>query len=234
MKIKFFLTVALTTFFLVSNIRVMAQTIPSTTSQLNLQYDDGRLATEVNHAEIEGSPYLSDEWINGLVKFGDGRTYKDIPLKYNQANDVLYFQNDKKETLTFVKQVADFIITYSSDNEDHVKHFKSGFADISGYTTQNFFEVLVEGTAQLLKKNHKHIVSESGMALGTTTQKYADSESYYLVIADKAYTLKRDKKAILAILANKQAELEQFIKTNKLNLKEDRDLAKLIAYYNSI
>ncbi len=200
----------------------------------NLILIDGRNVKEVDHSEIQGSPYLSDEWINGLVKFSDGRTYKDIPLKYNQVNDILYFQNDKKETLTFVKQVTDFIIAYSSDNEDHVKHFKSGFADISGYTTQNFFEVLVEGTAQLLKKNHKHVVSESGMALGTTIQKYADSESYYLVIAEKAYTLKRDKKAILAILANKQAELEAYIKANNLNLKNDPDLAKLINYYNSI
>jgi hypothetical protein len=63
---------------------------------------------------------------------------------------------------------------------------------------------------------------------------FKDNISYYLVIGNKAFPVKKEKRSILSALGNKQTELEAFIKANNLNLKNDDDLARLINYYNSI
>lgn len=235
MKAKFIYLIVFV-LFLINSKRVLAQ-IAISESSVALQFNDGRIATiatDMNNSKIDGTPYLTDEWSKGVVNLADGRTYKDVTLKYDLLKDVLYFQNDKKQVLTFVKPVSEFVINYIGDDQEQVKHYKSGFANIQGYTAQNFFEVLVEGKAQLLKKQHKFIESESGAGLGPTTQKYSSTDMYYIVMDGKASAIKRDKKSVLQFLGDKQNELSAYIKSNDLDMKKDADLAKVIIYYNSI
>src|ERR1700749_3055127 len=180
-------------------------------NQGNITYGDGTLVKETE-VVIDGSPYFNNEWETGLVKLADGRTFKDMMLKYNVYKDVLYFQDGNGDTKIFSSPVSEFKITDVVDNIPHELDFKNGYKDIPGYNDQSFFEVLSEGTVQLLKKDHRFVIESTGIDLGTTSKKFNDKESYYLIISGKVSVIKKDKKTILALLSNKQTELESYIK----------------------
>jgi len=183
-----------------------------------------------NYTDVVGSPFLTDGWAKGVVKLADGRTYKDILLSYNIMTDELLFKNNKGDTLAFVDPVKEFKLTLP---DGHEKMFANGFKNIPNSTGASFFEVLGNGTTQLLKKTTKaiNVIKPYNEA---PIKRIEESIKYYLVVADKATQVKNDKKAILTALGNKQPELEAYIKTNNLNFKNDEDMGKLITFYNSL
>ena len=69
----------------------------------------------------------------------------------------------------------------------------------------------------------------------TVTKKFSENIAYYLLKADGTYTkIKKDKKSIAGALSDKSAEVEQYIKDNKTNFKEDSSVAAVVGYYNTL
>ncbi len=193
---------------------------------------NGRPIMTKAYSEIEGTVFLIDQWSKGKVKFADGRTFNDVLLKYNVLDDELSFQNNE-QTLAFVEPIREFELTYISENKSYKKLFRSGYKDIPGSDENSFFEVMSDGTVQLLKKTTK-VIQETKQYNGPITKSFDESSKLYLIISGKPTQIKKDKKTILTLLGNKQPELESYIKANNLNIKDDADVAKLITYYNSI
>lgn len=186
------------------------------------------------YTNVEGSAFLSDQWAKGMVKIADGRTFKDVLLKYDEVKDELYFKDKKGDTLIFVDPVREFKVEYASGDELHEKLFRNGYKNIPNSTENSFFEVLSEGTAQLLKRTTKSIVESKEYNSTTVVKRFDENIKYYIIVSEKVFPIKRDKKSILAVLTNKQPQLESYMRTNNINLKNDEDLVKLMAYYNSL
>ncbi len=184
--------------------------------------------------ELEGSPFLFDMWVNGTVKFTTGESYKNVPLKYNLLTDELYFKNKQGDTLTFVDPVREFILQYDLNSNNAVKHFRNGFGPTGKNTDKSFYEVLVDGTIQLLKKTTATIAESKEYNATLVHREVAKDIRYYLVKSGQINPLKREEKSILTLADDKADRLKAYIKANNLNLKNDDDLAKLIVYYNSI
>lgn len=182
------------------------------------------------YENVNGSPYLSDVWEAGTAKLKKGLTYKEnVFLKYNMMDDELYFKSKTGDPLLFVDAVSEFTINSKTGE----KHYKSGY-NIDGYTDRSFFEILADGSAQLLKKNKKVIIENKQYNSASVDKSFDDVSKYYVLLNGKATQVKKDKKSILTALGNKQTELEAYIKKESLNLKNDADLAKLFIYYNSL
>ncbi|RYE27173.1 MAG: hypothetical protein EOP45_02050 [Sphingobacteriaceae bacterium] len=180
--------------------------------------------------DIKGSPYLNDNWVNASVKLNNGITYKEnMYVKYNQEKDELYFKGNNDETLSFVDAVKEFTI---QNNE--LKYYKNGYKDIPGTSKNTFFEVLANGTLQLLKKTKVYIMENKDYGSAVTTKSYTKDIKYYIVSGDNAQQIKNDKKSLLNVLDDKKDQIEEYIKSNKSNLKSDVDLAKIVNYYNTL
>ncbi|MDB5122319.1 MAG: hypothetical protein JWP94_448 [Mucilaginibacter sp.] len=192
------------------------------------------MRTISGYTNVSGSPFLSDQWAKGMVKMADGRTFKDVLLKYDQLKDELYFQDKKKDTLIFVDPVREFKMEYGAGDELHEKLFRNGYKNIPNSTENSFFEVLSDGTAQLLKRTTKSISESKEYNSTTVVQRFDDNVKYYIIVSERVLPIKKDKKSILTALSNKQPQLESFMRTNNINLKNDEDLSKLMAYYNSL
>ncbi|GAC1305038.1 MAG: hypothetical protein NVSMB24_13410 [Mucilaginibacter sp.] len=186
------------------------------------------------YTNIEGSAFLSDQWAKGMVKMADGRTFKDVLLKYDEVKDELYFKDKKGDTLIFSDPVREFKVEYASGDELHEKLFRDGYKNIPNSSENSFFEVLSDGTAQLLKRTTKSIAESKEYNSTTVVRRFDENIKYYIIVSEKIVPIKRDKKSILAALPNKHPQLENFMRTNNINLKNDEDLVKLMAYYNSL
>ena len=204
---------------------------PTLKAQNYVQDISGNPIKAITFSDVQGTPFLVDAWYPGSVRLANGNSYKEnLFLKYNIKQDELYFKGKNDETLAFVDPVVEFTIDYKLDH----LHYKNGFNGINGFTNTTFFQVLADGNVQLLKKITKTILEDRPYNSPTVNKVFADVEQYFLIVGGKPVTIKKDKKAILAAIGNKQAELETYIKANNLNVKNDNDAAKLVIYYNSL
>ncbi len=187
------------------------------------------------YTEIKGSPFLFKNWASGNVKTLDKAEKKNVQLKYDEVDDRLLLKgNGEEDMLTFSSPVVEFTIA-DSENNGAFRTFKSGFAATKISTEKTLFEVLVDGKVKFLRKNHKVISEGKEYGSAAIVKTVVDGLKYYLVTANNEPTLvKLDQKSILALLPNKQAELTEYIKTNKLNLKKQEDAVKLVTYYNTL
>lgn len=199
----------------------------------------GFYRTELGHdgrpekyKNVIGSPYLFENWTLGTAKTIDNATKKNVQLKYDEVEDILIMKGDDNELFIFPVQVAEFSINDLENNA--TRTFRSGFAAKKVSTDKSFFEMIVDGKLKLLKKNHK-VISQNKQYSGAITKSIIDGVKYYLVNNDNIPTVvKLDIKSISSMLPDKQIQFIEFAKTNKLNLKNQEDAAKLIAYYNTL
>jgi hypothetical protein len=189
----------------------------------------GSPVSESKYVNVEGNPFLTEEWVKSDVKLANGTVYKDVAVRLDVVTDELLFKNTDGKILAFVDPVAEF--TFISTNQ----HFINGISGLSGYTPKSYFQALNEGKAKILKKTNKTVVERKEYNSATTTKSFVENSAYFLLTsAGQIVPLKKDKKFILATLGDKSGPLETYINDKKLNLKKDADLTNLVDYYNTL
>ncbi|SKB63267.1 hypothetical protein [Daejeonella lutea] len=185
---------------------------------------------EKTYTDVKGSPYLLDNWSLGIVKMASGSSYKDMSLKYDQVTGELIFQDKSGKSLGFADPIAEFKII---GNNNAFRIFRSGFKATDNNSDKYFYEVLYDGGTILLKDPKKNIVEHRAYNSSTAVKSIVETPAYYVVVNGQLIKFKKDKKALLAALPNSD-KLESYIQDNKLNVKDDTDLAKVVLYYDSI
>jgi hypothetical protein len=188
----------------------------------------GKPITTTAYSEISGSLYLSDNWSAGMVKLANGETYKDnLYLKYNLLDDEIYFKGKNDETLGFVQPVKEFTIS------DGARHYRNGYEGINGYKTKAFFQIIADGTVQMLKKTSVAI-TEIKQYSAASSKVFERTDTYIIYKNGKGQLIKKNRKSILSLLNDKQQALNNYLKLNSIDFSSDNDLANLITYYNSL
>jgi hypothetical protein len=180
------------------------------------------------YINIEGSPYLSDVWVTGTVKFVDGKNLNDVDLKFDQVRGTLIFKGKKNEEFEFTEPIKEFMIPpYGT--------FRNGFPPVKGSNEKTFYQVLNDGKTKFLKLVTKSILETKPFYSGTITRTIDQNVKYYIFKSDgNLIMVKNDARSILAQLKDKEVQLNTFIKEKNVNIKDDHDLNKLFQYYNSL
>jgi hypothetical protein len=175
--------------------------------------------------DAEGSPYLSDNWGTGSATIAKG-TYDNMKLKYDLKNDVPVFASKDNVAMRFAVPVKRFTINNMV--------FANGFPAIGAQMKDSYYEVLSDGKTKLLKHRAKHIEETKTYGSATASREYVAIEAYYVFKNDKMSQIKPDKKAVMALMADKAAQIDDYLKANIVNFKNDADLGKLFDKYNSL
>jgi hypothetical protein len=181
-------------------------------------------------SEIQGTPYLDPEFSPGKVTTNNGTVYTDIPLRYNAFSDDLEFQNDTD--------------AYNIDPKTIVKRAVFGGVifccmkyDLGGKILDGLFEVLTEGKAILLVK-YTIRFSEKEAVKAYAEPKPARFEepqkAYYVTIDGAPAQLVTNKKSLLSLFGAQKGEMESYISKNKIAVKGDDNLTKIIVHFNSL
>lgn len=195
---------------------------------------NGRPVLVRQYTDVQGSPYLADEWIKGVVTLNNGKTYKAVDLKYDQVADELFFKNAKGETLGFVQPVSEFKLIVLEKETPRVLYFRNGFKPVNGNTEKTFYQILTDDETPLVKRISKKVHENKPYSSATVVKTFEEVREYYLVKYGLPVKIRKDKKSVLAALGSYSDQLDEFIKSNQLNLKDDADLIELVAYYNRL
>ena len=191
----------------------------------------GKPLSEISFTDVVGTPYLYDGWTKGTVELVNGTFYKDLDLKFSLFTDELFFKNTKDETmLAFVLPVKSFLLDFESQKS----LYRNGFPEVDNFNKKAYYQVLYDGNLKLLFKSYKTVSEIKPYNSATTEKKFAENYSYYILKDDLMVKIRPSKKDFLELFKNKSAEMDAFIKTEKIDFKKNQDLTRTFEFYSSL
>lgn len=208
--------------------------ISTTIHAQSVQDLGGRVFKETNSSNISGTPYISNNWSKGTILTTSNQLHKDMEIKYDLFNKILLFKNKTGEVLQSSIPVKEFTVQSMVKNVLVERLFRSGYLPTADLGTDTFYEVLYNGDVQFLKLNKKVLFEEREYS-GTTVKTYQDKISYFIALKNNAPELvNKNAASVVKAIGDREAELNDYIKNQKLNLRDDADIIKLLSYYTSI
>ncbi|WP_276370694.1 hypothetical protein [Chryseolinea sp. H1M3-3] len=190
-------------------------------------------AQQAEAPKIEGSPYLDDKYVDGEIFFGEANKVANtkVPVRYNIYQDLMeYQQNGKALALDPSNKIKK---VHLGENTFVVEKY-----ELNGKTKYGFLSVLDSGKVMLLsKKMIKFQQALKGRALdgGDQPAKYSRmSDAYFYKIGDGELRQVGNLKELISTFPDKQEELSQYARQEKISPKKEAELLKLIRYYNSL
>lgn len=189
---------------------------------------------ERDYDGIEGSPYLQDDFlpatINDLNKTQFVRfNAVDYEVEAKTSKGIMRLDLKKEYTITML------------DGSDK-KYEIGSFMDEEENIKRTFFEVLDSiGSRTLYKRKRKKFIRKQ------KKQAYQDDKRDKFVVVNNAYYLlnlnthdnnfieiPRKKKKFYNFFANHSKQVAQFVKKDKLDISNEDDLVRILAYYFSL
>jgi hypothetical protein len=196
-----------------------------------LKYNDGSFVNEKD-ADVKGSPFFADEWMNGSVLLATKERIDSVFMKYNLYTDQLQVKVDEHE-YAFSIDVREFLLPDPVTGE--ISLFRSGFTDVPGMSEKSFYKVLYDGKTKLLVKYKKTIGSEMTSTPGVKARVFEDQKTYFIRTASgRMEKIRKKNKEILDLLEGKTDELKKMIDAKKMKLVSDEEIISLLEYYDSL
>lgn len=192
--------------------------------ELNKQMiSDSKERKALDEKNIAGTPYLDKHFQKSYILKTNGSELKDIQLRYNIYSDNMEFINDGQ------------ILAVAFPSEIHRIKLGNKTFIYKQYQTGNkiqhsYFEVIHEGYFQLLKK---YITTLK------TPETFATADSARFIQQPPIYFLRRDQgniypvtsqKKLVKILQPVHQPAIDFVKTNKINGKDETKLIRLMEF----
>jgi hypothetical protein len=178
--------------------------------------------------------YPSELWHEGKVVLVTGDTLKGL-LKYDlQQNVVQYVTNNRKAEIYHARKALFFEI-FDETVHRYRKFFVLPYSNASNYKAPIFFELLEEGKMTLLSRELLEYKTYNNAFYGGSYSRLVQTYYYYLLREDGTIEdFRGNKNDLLALMGNKGKAVEKYMKANRLDFDDKYDLAKIVAYYNSL
>lgn len=189
--------------------------------------------TDAEFKLIEGSPYANDEFMEGSIFQGDELLQKNVLLRYNIFSDEIEIKTSKNESNynALVKRSGMLIKIFN----DVYTLIPFEGSDEKG----QYFKVLTTGEHLSLYKKSTVTFNQRTFAKTSYDRdrpaNFSRSDSYFLATKTGNFVEMPDSKSkVLKLMKNKEAEIKVYIKSNRINLKDEVDIMKLVKYYNNL
>lgn len=210
----------------------------STTSkwgqQIFLSDVNGR-AFENKYADVSGSAYLYPNFKFATIVLKDGRTYNNVQARLNLVEHEVNFIASNGEQGYIGKGMVTSIL-FNDTTKEGIKSlfFQTGFTAIDNQTAIHFYQVIVSGKLSLLKSMNKNIEERLNELSGEKSKEFAQRENLYVLNEGSLKRVKKDADFFINTMANQKDAINQYIRSNKLNFKNEEHLKKLVEFYNSL
>lgn len=185
--------------------------------------------------DMSRTPYFNEAYAFANITLKSGRVFVKVKTRIDLVVQETYIITSNGLEVNIASGMVKEI-TYADTTVEKIifYKFKTGFPGIDRQDRDNFYLVLAEGRCNLLKSVIKKPLERKDVLFGEVPKEYETFEEYYLFAKGAMKKLKKDKDFILAELSDKQLEVNQFIQSNKLNVKNNEHIVKLINYYNTL
>jgi hypothetical protein len=183
---------------------------------------------------VQGQQFAYELWHDGKVVLESNDTLKGS-VKYDLQNDLLQVKvKNQMESLTARKVL--FFEIFDTTVKRYRQFYSLPYSSTNTYRSPTFFELMNEGKITLLSRERLEyrVVSSSYYYYGTTTRLVMVNK-YFLLKQNGAIEEFEDRKANwLTLMENKESQVRDFVRENRLDFNDKYELLRIIEYYNSL
>lgn len=180
--------------------------------------------------DLEGSPFFNDQFLKGSITLDDKSVFKNIFLRYDlESGELVYRKAISSNSMLPNGRVIGFTIEQPNGTVANFRGVFKGDDKVDG-----FYQVLYDGGFSLLKRVKKRLVEKVEYNSSSKTKTLFTTTNYYIQKATGDLELvKADKKSFIKVFG-KEAEINDFVAKENINLKNEDDMIKLVSYLNKI
>lgn len=190
----------------------------------------GDFSQTITQDNIDGSPYLNDDFITGTVYTTSKLQYVDVPLRYNIFNDDIEFKTNNNQVMAMATPEIIERVTFGEYQLVYIpfvsqKKIKRGF-----------LKVVMEGNISLYARPQILYTKpeEPGAYKEAKPAKFLKKPDSYYLRNGKNEAIKVDKKKeVIEFFPAHNNEIATFIKKNKIKTNKESELKRIVEYYNS-
>ncbi|MGE0772418.1 MAG: hypothetical protein AB7K37_11950 [Cyclobacteriaceae bacterium] len=188
----------------------------------------------VPEGTVQGDYYLDTKWNTGsLLIEGADKVIDGYQMKYDIKSQALEIKVSNGIKLLMANRVES-LIWY-----DSLTNLPRAFVNASKYTEDGvklsgLLEVLSDGKIPLLKLTYIWVKRPDyipAFDVGSRDEKIYKKDRFYRANGFEVFEIKK-KKDLPGIFGEAWPRIEEFIKVNNLNIKEEYGLAKVFDFYN--
>jgi len=182
------------------------------------------------YRRINGDQFLfADYFLDGTVT-ANGRTYKNLKIKYDVFSDEILIPVDLEEIVQLNKEIID---SFSISYENRVYRFEKIYVDSLKKTNDfnGYFRVLYNEKSALYLKYIKHISSN---ITDKSDGDFIQTNKVYIVKNNIVYPV-LSKNDVLKALNTDKALLKKYLRSNKLKISKNNpeSFIPLIKFFDS-
>lgn len=184
--------------------------------------------------EMDGTPYLFDEWADGVVVFRDEKGGQFDQIKIDLMNnqlEIMYMNSEKVLPYhEFSKVKLNHPNTHPNTFFQVASRFKYKDKRLEGYAKitpiGEEYKIIEVYTIRIIESNM------NAKIVGAKHKKrYVKDTKLFLEKKGKVYRVKKKKK-FFKLFTRKQKKLKTYIEDNNLSIKKETDLIKIVEFYN--
>jgi hypothetical protein len=186
--------------------------------------------SDQTYENIEGSPFLNETFVAGEI-ITSNLKFVDIPMRYNIFSDQIEFkQNNSSYILAPEARIKQVHIG------DHV--FVAEEHQVKGKLKLGFLTLLDSGKEVLMAKkivNYNPKTEPTALDPLSHPAKFTRSQDvYFYKIGNTPVNQISSLKDLIKNLPGKQEEVTEFAKKEKISIKKEDELLKLVRFYNTL
>ena len=180
-----------------------------------------------------GTPFLSEEFLFGVMVLHDGTQIDGQKYRYNiHADEMQFILRD--DTVAIYQPLK--IRSVELGEQKFIYDLRLVGID---QMEAGYFEVLSEGKADLLVRRLVRMEKDEYVPTymgggGSKNYIYKHSRFYYIKMGDLTARKIYNKRDMYKAMADKKSEVSRFVKKNKLKMRKEEDLIEIISYYNKL
>lgn len=185
------------------------------------------------HSNVDGSPYLFRDFAKGEATSNEKTRYVNAQFRYNMYTDQIEYE--KYGEIYILNNPGDFEYFIIGENIFCYKLFNTS----DGLLKKGYFQLLNKGEDATLfkKKNVKFVPPKEAEAYApaSAAKFMSASDSYFISFHGKPLVmLNLKKKEFMSVFPEKTNEIESYIANQKLSIRKEEDLLKLVEFYNKL
>ena len=189
----------------------------------------GNLYRPSAETDIEGTRFLFEDWMPGVIYMKDGYKADKFLLKFDFYSNELLFLHDGKP-LVVVNPVKEFVITPVVGSPCL---FRRGYQPVERNDELSYYQVIQDGSVSLLKFTSKSINERKEYSKAGVIKEYASVINYFIAKSNgEIVKIKKDKTSLLSAIGDADGKLRTWVDKNKIRCKTDEEMMTVVKAYN--
>ena len=190
---------------------------------------DGKFTSDKLYSDTKGSPYLTDEPVNGILVLNESNRISDVPFQIDLFTKEIIITDRQGNEHFLNKEFCHGFIIPVDGKELH-------FSKLNSKQPDQFYELLFDnGVMKFFKERYVTRKDAVKNGVNNTPAKFKNRVKYFIDYGDgETIEVKLNEKNILSGFSrHDKVKLKKYIKTSGLNLKDESDFIQLFNDFSS-